>query len=284
MNLHKRDYIQQRVFIVGCPRSGTTLLQSMLATHTDIFSFPESHFFTQLYPSSEPKRRLLKIASRRAKPNFLSYLDKINASEYKSLITPYTIFQFQYARCFIKILDTLTYQAGKHIWLEKTPDHLHFIDKIQNFVDDAKFIHIIRDGAEVVASLYEVARQNPQYWRGDWSIDSCIRKWISALKKSESILISGSSNHLGVKYDALVKDTENQLKFICDWLTISFQKEMVTHRQNLEHIVESHETWKKGITDSINSAPRKKFNQVFTPEQQDYILKKIEDFSVTHVY
>jgi hypothetical protein len=33
-----------RLFLVGCPRSGTTLLQSLLAAHPQIASFPESHF------------------------------------------------------------------------------------------------------------------------------------------------------------------------------------------------------------------------------------------------
>ena len=38
-----------RVFIVGCPRSGTTLLQAMLASHETVYSFPETHFFKK-YP------------------------------------------------------------------------------------------------------------------------------------------------------------------------------------------------------------------------------------------
>ena len=41
----KRIKIKDRIFIVGCPRSGTTLLQSLLAAHPQIHSFPETHFF-----------------------------------------------------------------------------------------------------------------------------------------------------------------------------------------------------------------------------------------------
>ena len=37
--------IERRIFIVGVPRSGTTLVQSLLASHTAMTSFTESHFF-----------------------------------------------------------------------------------------------------------------------------------------------------------------------------------------------------------------------------------------------
>ena len=37
--------IEKRVFLVGCPRSGTTLLQSMLHAHPSIYSLPETKFF-----------------------------------------------------------------------------------------------------------------------------------------------------------------------------------------------------------------------------------------------
>ena len=38
--------LPKRVFVVGCPRSGTTLLQSILLTNPSIISFPESHFLS----------------------------------------------------------------------------------------------------------------------------------------------------------------------------------------------------------------------------------------------
>ena len=34
-----------RAFLIGCPRSGTTLLQSLLFSHPDVISFPETFFF-----------------------------------------------------------------------------------------------------------------------------------------------------------------------------------------------------------------------------------------------
>jgi len=41
--------IKTRAFLVGCPRSGTTLLQAMLFAHPEIYSFPETNFFLSLF-------------------------------------------------------------------------------------------------------------------------------------------------------------------------------------------------------------------------------------------
>lgn len=67
--------IEGRFFIVGFPRSGTTLLQSLLAAHPQIASFPESYFF----PNAVEKKglRILGISSLKAKENLQKFLNNI---------------------------------------------------------------------------------------------------------------------------------------------------------------------------------------------------------------
>jgi Sulfotransferase family len=43
-----RDQRQQPIFMVGCPRSGTTLLASFLGVHSRLICGPETEFFTGL--------------------------------------------------------------------------------------------------------------------------------------------------------------------------------------------------------------------------------------------
>ncbi|MGL6135938.1 MAG: sulfotransferase, partial [Planktothrix sp.] len=59
-----------RLFLVGCPRSGTTLLQSLLAAHSQIASFPESQFFRCLLENRPPWRVKLRIPGRFARQRF----------------------------------------------------------------------------------------------------------------------------------------------------------------------------------------------------------------------
>ncbi|HEY9694672.1 MAG TPA: sulfotransferase [Oculatellaceae cyanobacterium] len=70
-----------RLFLVGCPRSGTTLLQSLLVAHPEILSFPESHFFRSLLEYRTPWRIKLKIASSKTKPRLKQFLKESGYEE-----------------------------------------------------------------------------------------------------------------------------------------------------------------------------------------------------------
>ncbi|MEL7003491.1 MAG: sulfotransferase, partial [Bacteroidota bacterium] len=80
----------KRVFLVGCPRSGTTLLQSRLATHPCVESFPESFFYNYFVPSKKILANL-GIASRWCKPKFLEFLENIDRKDLAPIFMPWTI-------------------------------------------------------------------------------------------------------------------------------------------------------------------------------------------------
>ena len=48
----------KRVLLVGCPRSGTTILQAILSSHPEVFSLPETHFFPALCSNNSFIRKL----------------------------------------------------------------------------------------------------------------------------------------------------------------------------------------------------------------------------------
>src|ERR1043166_465784 len=63
--------IERRIFLVGCARSGTTLLQSLLAAHSSIASFPETHFFAATVGQTGRRRFGLRPASHGDRVRFL---------------------------------------------------------------------------------------------------------------------------------------------------------------------------------------------------------------------
>ena len=99
--------IQQRLFLVGCPRSGTTLLQSFLAAHSEIYSFPESHFFNWLFFPGSLRTRL-GLASNEIESQMLKFLAKIQRPELEKHLPKYGLFAKQYVDSFVQILDQLT--------------------------------------------------------------------------------------------------------------------------------------------------------------------------------
>jgi hypothetical protein len=264
-----------RLFLVGCPRSGTTLLQSLLAAHPQIVSFPESHFFTTII-SSRVVLRKLGIASRRARTRFTRFLATIGHEEMQSYLPRFAVLTRHYAQAFTDILDTLTRRQNKHIWLEKTPKHLLYIDDITRLVPEAKFIHLVRNGADVVASLYEVAQAHPAVWRsGSTSnLDQCIERWVQSVRVSQRYL--GAPQHIIVRYEQLVEVPHIILNTLCRFVGVPFDEHMLAgYRESAKKLVLPYELWKQSVTNTIENANQKKFCRLFDEDQRKYIHTQI---------
>ena len=154
--------IDGRFFIIGSARSGTTLLQAMLASHSEVYSFPESHFFCKAAPRGRFGRRL-GIAKKSFAGAAMKYLfDVLQRPDLVYLAPSRSPFFRNYGKAFVRAVDTATVDDGKRMWVEKTPHHIDFIDLIERRVESAKFVHILRDGRDVVASQVHATQQDPE--------------------------------------------------------------------------------------------------------------------------
>jgi hypothetical protein len=266
---------KQRIFLVGCPRSGTTLLQSLLAAHPQIASFPESHFFANLIPRNR-LLRILGFASPKVKPRLKQFLQQIERNEKQFCLPKFELFVNRYVQTFVAILDTLTEEQNKTIWLEKTPCHLHFIKYIEKYLPEAKFIHILRNGSDVIASMYEVTQKYPQAWGGERNIDTCIRRWVKDTALSYSHLYK--SNHILIRYENLLAEPKLVLKNLTEFIDVSFDESMLKNYNNIaEKIILENEPWKELVTKPIKISNNKKIDLIFDENQKKYILEQISD-------
>ncbi|NES66116.1 MAG: sulfotransferase [Okeania sp. SIO2D1] len=270
-----KQKLQAPIFLFGCPRSGTTLLQSLLATHPKIASFPETKFFLYGVATYEPKRQKVGLISRRLKPHLKQYFNnEINRPELLKYFPKIPILDL-YTRSFIKVLNFLTIEQDKSLWLEKTPDHLLHINYIEKMLPEAKMIHLLRNGADVVASLYEVTHKYPQGWYGSWDIDRCLERWKESIEIS--LQHSQKSNHFLVNYEQLVEETDTVLKQICEFIEIEFDEIMVQDYGKTAQYL----SLKKGgriVSQEIQKSNADKFNQIFNESQKQYILDSISEF------
>lgn len=167
-----RAAIEKRIFVVGCPRSGTTLLQSLLLNVPGTFSMPETNFFGLLANSTRPRRGAFpprqpvtypRRVSRSAVEYFINRFERnswyeldqetkaevMEAAE-RGTLTPDLCFD---------LLMTGYASADKQIILEKTPAHAFHVPYIKSLFPDALFIGIIRDPRDVYASFTEMLRR-----------------------------------------------------------------------------------------------------------------------------
>jgi hypothetical protein len=266
--------IIKRVFIVGCPRSGTTLLQSLVAANSNVASFPESHFYEKLF-SGKPFLSILGIASRRARPRWKKFLEEIDHLELDHELSRFAFTTSQFSAAFIRVLDILTQTQGKTIWVEKTPGHLHFLDEITRLVKDARFVHILRNGADVVASLHEIGRRYANFWVSNYnSIDRCIQRWVEDTRLS--IQYATDKNHFLVRYESLIADPRRELIKLCSFLDLPFEENMLTdYTRAAKHVILKNEPWKAGVDRPIAIANHSKFHTLFNENQRQYILQNL---------
>ena len=273
-----------RFFIVGCERSGTTLLQAMLARHPRVFSFPESHFFCRA-ASHRLHYRLLGLANwRRSRVALHQLLTAIRRQDLVYEIPRYSPFLRSLIRAFCGIVDRVTLEQKKDIWVEKTPHHLYEIPVIQRYLPSVKFIHILRDGRDVAASIKDASIQDPDYW-GTWSLDALAEIWNKAVQ--ESFSYRDDPAHILVSYDSLLDDPSGELARLCKFMNVDFEPEMLQHWKAADGVVGwmKGKPWMQSPYQPLHDTRLKKFISVFSKEQREYLAEHLQwDGSVLHLF
>lgn len=257
----------KRIFLVGAPRSGTTILQSLLAAHPKITSFPETKFFHHLWTD-----RLSRKLPDRLHDFF--HKDIRRPDLYDSAEINQRQSTTDRVNWFVGILDKLATEEGNSIWLEKTPEHVYFIDSILDYLPDAKFIHIVRNPLDVVASMRK-ATQDPttnHLWHGEWSLEFCVSRWNSAALASYSCARS-TQHHLIVKYEDLLADKIRLLSECCFFIDVPYDVEMIRNYQTKALELAQGFPWHDGIDRAIEPAATPKYKTALSEREIEYVLQ-----------
>lgn len=281
----------KQVFLVGCPRSGTTLLQSMLASHSQVVSFPETHFFSETLPIN-PLLRRLKLHGKSSRQQVQNFLQKnsyshLNPFEHESTYKLYS--HHRWCQKLGSILDAMIAHEARNatkehpVWgLEKTPRHLYYISSIKHANSSNKFLHILRKGRDVVASMHLATKNYPDQWDGVRSVEKCIKWWNNCI--SESLKYQTHPNHHFVVYDQLLKDPEKVLKITCAFLRLGYQQSMIDNfHTTADSLINEEEKWKqKNATESLQKS--NKLDNNFEDSTIKYIEEHLTDIDLSRFY
>ncbi|MEG4393229.1 sulfotransferase [Microcoleus sp. BROC3] len=255
----------KRIFLVGSPRSGTTMLQSLLAAHPEVISFPESKFFHYLlykkFAGKLPGRLEAFFKDEIHRPELLQGFDDSQNVGNK-------------VSWFVGVLDGLAAEQNKSIWLEKTPEHIYFIDDIERFLPDAKFIHILRNGMDTIASLHEATRSSHDLWGPGWDLNHCIDRWKQAMLISHKY--ANKSNHILVNYEEIVDNKLKKLEDICHFVGVEYDAQMLEAYQETAASLSLNLPWHQGIEREVKSSKVHKYHKIFTRNEIKDILDKIK--------
>jgi hypothetical protein len=269
------EAVRRRIFIGGCSRSGTTLLQGLLAGHSRIHTFPETGVFLRALGMRGhvlPWTRLgLTLGKERKALIRLSEQLGLDGSRGPPL-PPRRIRLHSSVRDVVGFFDSLTLAEGRDIWLEKTPRHILHAARIRRLVPASVFIHLIRSGGDVVASIVDRARQHPDRFRGQEDPAYGVRQWNQSIRATARAM--AEPGHLVLRYEGLAAHPEETLQAICRQVGIEFQDEMLTPGGQTPFILEE-EAWKAPRQGPLRPAPSK-YTRIFDESTRERIDDGLE--------
>ncbi len=176
------------VFILGSPRSGTTLLRSLIHAHPALCCGPETHFLVDLAKIVGP------------------YWKRIERFGFPRRFWTERIAAFL-AGCH----EAYAHQQGKVRWADKTPAYSLCPDFLLELFPDAQFLHIIRDGHDVVASHFK-------RWGARSALAAACRVWRSHVETVLDFQRRHPGRVFELRYEKLVADPEDVLRAVLEFL------------------------------------------------------------------
>ncbi len=264
------------IFIGGTGRSGTTLLIRLLERHPKIFTLRwESQFLVA--PNGllnlgyrQWKRKALQAFVERLRGRWYERtLNSGKKNEYKAgLITDVDREDLEAAIDFLlteapeakspeatfplirrfthRLFAPGTLAAGADRWCEKTPRNVLFADRLLEIFPDLKFLHIIRDGRDVVSSMvhrgfwpvasgHEFPSLRP--YRGEVTVEKAANYWRDILRLARVVSSEIPAQHYyEFRFEDLIANPEGELRTICEFLGEDFEPTMLKQNLDRHHI------------------------------------------------
>lgn len=270
------DTHPELVFIVGHPRSGSTLLTTRLGQHPLIHAMPETHFFSLSINGNV----FQKLRAYRSPEAFIGFLRKRNHRLADLAIGDDAItaaLQKAFPR-FDAAFSELTRQesafSGCPIILEKTPIHLYYIDQITSWYPDAKIIVILRDGRDAIESLMAV----------NWINSKPVRLaalWARSIRLAKRARRRWPDRVKLLRYEDFVENPEKELRSICTWLGIELEPEMLSRTHKNTAIPAWELGWKEKSGQAIDKSLIQKWRHSAEPElvaaAEELIAEQLEE-------
>jgi hypothetical protein len=217
-------------FLVGCGRSGTTLLRAMLDTHPDMAIPPESYFVVDLAQRSAPE----------APFDADSFLDDLGRHERFRLwgIPPELVGAEMTRTEATSFGDAIraTFRAyatskGARRYADKTPIFVESIELLSELFEEARFVHLIRDGRDVALSFLE------REW-GPKTMEEAAKRWRKRVRSGRNAGAGPAADrYVEIRYEDLVAEPSGVLREVCRFIDLDFDPIMLRYHERADEII-----------------------------------------------
>jgi LPS sulfotransferase NodH len=236
--------------VVGCIRSGTTLMRAMLGAHPALAMPPETEFIVTLADRHE--RGLLDvdafIADLEADPNLGTWSLDLGAVRDALLATRAPT----YADGVRAVHHVYASAHGKPRWGSKMPSFVRHLERIRSVLPEAVFLHVVRDGRDVVPAIVKAPF-------GPRTNDEAAVMWATQVRAGIDAGARLGDGYLEIRYEELVADPASVLAEVCGELALDFDDAMLHPEVHADAMLASarhpgaHTSLHKPITNGLRN-------------------------------
>ncbi len=230
-----RDPGAEAVFpvVLGCVRSGTTMLRAVLNAHPILAVPPESYFVA---PALEQRARyegggamdvdalLADIAADRSFPDWQLSPDALAEvrSEPRATVPD----------ALLALYRAYAHQHDKPRAGDKTPSHLLQVGLLADSFPTARFVHIVRDGRDVVPSILGMQFGPDRFAEG-------VLFWQRRVERGRAAGAAlGAERYREIRYEALVADPESVMREVCPFFELDYAPEMLRYHERADDLLD----------------------------------------------
>ncbi len=201
------------VFVVGFPRSGTTLLEQLLDAHPGLVSFDEQPFLQHIV------RRLTASGE-----DIFQALQTLSPEQW----------QQQRAAYFAEVAHVAPSSISKRP-VDKNPLNMVRLPLLQNIFPSAQIILAIRHPCDVVLSCYMQHFRAPAFALTFESLESTAQMYDKVFSHWMRSAVHLQLPVLQWKYEDLVADTEGRARALFDFLQLPWQDDLLAFTERAKH-------------------------------------------------
>ncbi len=250
------------IFVVGCARSGTTLLQSMIHAHPRLAMPPENRFVIPVY------KKRMALGDLRKRDGAELVADEVG--KYGTRLKDLGLTRARVRARMYESPPTVGSQVGsvlelyadrhtKRRWGDKRPNYIQFLPELMALFPDAQLVHIIRDGRDCAASLITMP-----WWEHGYARAVC--KWRDAIEAGNTAKSLGSDSYYEIRYEDLVAKPAKALGELCDYLDEDFNPAMLETQRIAAHTPD-YKVWHERLQQPVNSGAVQRWRRDLSDDQ-----------------
>lgn len=221
-----------KIILLSSERSGSNLLRLMLNIHPEISAPTAPHIVKNIAPYVYLYGNLNDISNSKQLIKDILKLTQVFIEPWQTRIDIDEVLQYSNQRSFWSffnaVYDLNKFKSNKKHWFCKENNLFDYAFEILYFLDNVKFIYLVRDGRDVASSMRKMPSGNYHYfflaqkWKEEQS--KCLRIY-NQLKDANLIKL--------IRYEQLLENPEYILKDLCNFLEVEYSSLMLEfYKQN----------------------------------------------------